>query len=180
MDHILDWDKELFLYLNGLSTGNWDQFWLFVTKIENWIPLYILFFLLFWKKLSRKKALIATISTVTLMGVTLGITSLVKNYVTRIRPSNEPNLKGLVRVLQDTIDFSFFSGHSAVSFAVSVFVILVLKKHTKWIWLVLIWPFLFALSRIFVGVHYPSDLLVGAIVGISLAIISKRILRTIV
>ena len=178
MDQILEWDKALFLYLNGLNTGSWDSFWVVVTKIDNWIPLYILFFLLFWKKLPRKKALIATISTVVLLGITLGITSLVKNYVTRIRPSNEPNLKGLVRVLQDTIDFSFFSGHSAVSFAMSVFVILVLKKHTKWIWLVLIWPFLFALSRIFVGVHYPSDLLVGAIVGISLAVLTKKLLRS--
>jgi len=180
MDQILEWDKELFLYLNGLNTGNWDSFWLLVTKIENWTPLYILFFLLFWKKLSRKKALLATISTVVLLGFTLGITTLVKNYVTRIRPSNEPNLNGLVRVLHEAIDFSFFSGHSAVSFVVSVFVILILKKYTQWIWLILIWPFLFALSRIFVGVHYPSDILVGAFVGILLAHISKKILRTII
>ncbi len=179
MNQILDWDKQLFLYLNQLSTGNWDHFWLFVTKIEHWIPLYILFFFLFWKKLPRKKALLATLSTLILMGSTLGITSLVKNSVARIRPSNEPEFYGLVKVLQDNPDFSFFSGHSAVSFAVSVFVILILKPHTKWIWLILIWPFLFALSRIFVGVHYPSDLLVGAIIGILLAVISRKLLRAI-
>ncbi|WP_299767775.1 phosphatase PAP2 family protein [uncultured Dokdonia sp.] len=179
MDQILDWDKELFLYLNGLSTGNWDYFWVTITKIENWIPLYILFFILYWKKLPRKKALFATLATLAIMGVTLGITTLVKNYVTRIRPSNEPDLKGIVRVLQEATDFSFFSGHSAVSFAVSIFVILVLKEHTKWIWLILIWPLLFALSRIFVGVHYPGDLLIGALVGTLLAIISRRFLRTI-
>lgn len=180
MDQILDWDKELFLYLNGLSTGNWDYFWLTITRIENWIPLYILFFILYWKKLPRKKALFATIATVGIMGVTLAITTLVKKYVTRIRPSNEPDLKGAVRVLQDATDFSFFSGHSAVSFAVSIFVILILKKQIKWIWLILIWPFLFALSRIFVGVHYPGDLLIGALVGILLAVISKRFLRAII
>ena len=96
--------------------------------------------------------------------------------MTRLRPSNEPSLEGLVRVLQNNSDFSFFSGHSAVSFAVSIFVILVLRQHTKWIWGILIWPFLFVLSRIFVGAHYPSDLFVGAIVGISLAIVSKKVL----
>lgn len=176
MDQILDWDKELFLYLNRLPLGNWDYFWLFVTKIENWIPLYIFFFFLFWKKLPRKKALLATVSTLVLMGCTLGITNLVKNGVARIRPSNEPEFYGLVKVLQNNPDFSFFSGHSAVSFAVSVFVILILKSHTKWIWGILIWPFLFALSRIFVGVHYPSDLLVGAIIGILFAVISRKLL----
>ncbi|MFC4636259.1 phosphatase PAP2 family protein [Dokdonia ponticola] len=180
MDQILDWDKELFLYLNRLSIGNWDHFWLFVTKIENWIPLYILFFFLFWKKLPRKKALLATLFTFILMGLTLGLTNLVKNSVARIRPSNEPDFNGLVKVLQENPDFSFFSGHSAVSFAVSVFVILILKSHTKWIWGILIWPFLFALSRIFVGVHYPSDLLVGAIIGILLAVISRKLLRSII
>ncbi|WP_299211507.1 phosphatase PAP2 family protein [uncultured Dokdonia sp.] len=180
MDQILEWDKELFLYLNGLSVGNWDHFWLLVTQIENWIPLYILFFFFFWKKLPRKKALLATLFTFILMGLTLGITRLVKNYVTRIRPNNEPEFNGLVRVLQDNPDFSFFSGHSAVSFAVSIFVILILKQHIKWIWLILIWPILFTLSRIFVGVHYPSDLLIGAIVGIVLAIISRKLLRRIV
>ncbi|WP_299685802.1 phosphatase PAP2 family protein [uncultured Dokdonia sp.] len=178
MDQILEWDKALFLYLNGLNTGSWDSFWLVVTKIENWIPLYILFFILYWKKLSRKKALLATISTVVLMGFMLGLTNLVKNFVTRIRPSNESDLNGLVRVLQTNTDFSFFSGHSAVSFAVSIFVILILKERTKWIWLILIWPFLFALSRIFVGAHYPSDLFVGGVVGISLALVTKRLLRT--
>ena len=111
MDQILEWDKELFLYLNGLSTVNWDYFWLLVTRIENWIPLYILFFFLFWKKLSRKKALLATLFTFLLMGFTLGITTLLKNFATRIRPSNEPELDGLVRVLQTNVDFSFFSGH---------------------------------------------------------------------
>ena len=176
MDQVLHWDQELFLYLNGLNEGNFDSFWLLVTRIENWIPLYILFFILFWKKLPRKKALLATISTVVLLGITLGLTNIIKNFVTRLRPSNEPSLEGLVRVLQNNSDFSFFSGHSAVSFAVSIFVILVLKQHTKWIWGILIWPFLFALSRIFVGAHYPSDLFVGAIVGISLAIVSKKVL----
>lgn len=177
MDQIIEWDKELFLYLNGLNAGNWDQFWLLVTRIENWIPLYIIFFILFWKTLSRKRAILATLSTVTLVLLTLGITSIVKNSVTRLRPSNTPELEGYVRVLQENADFSFFSGHSAVSFAVTVFVILILRSRIKWIWLLFIWPFLFAISRIFVGVHYPGDLLIGAIVGASLGILTWKIIR---
>lgn len=177
MDQITEWDKELFLYLNGLNTGNWDTFWLLVTHIENWIPLYVIFFVLFWKTLSRKRALLATLFTFILTGCTLGITTIVKNSVTRLRPSNAPELDGLVRVLQDSPDFSFFSGHSAVSFAITVFIVLVLKSHTKWIWLLFIWPLLFAISRIFVGVHYPGDLLIGAIVGTLLGITTWKLIR---
>lgn len=177
MDQIIEWDRELFLYLNGLNTGNWDQFWLLVTRIENWIPLYIIFFILFWKTLSRKRAILATLSTVILVLLTLGITSIVKNSVTRLRPSNTPELEGYVRVLQENTDFSFFSGHSAVSFAVTVFIILILRSRIKWIWLLFIWPFLFAISRIFVGVHYPGDLLIGAIVGTILGILMWKIIR---
>ncbi len=177
MDQIIEWDRELFLYLNGLNTGNWDHFWLLVTRIENWIPLYIVFFILFWKMLSRKRAILATLSTVILVISTLGITTIVKNSVTRLRPSNTPELAGYVRVLQENTDFSFFSGHSAVSFAVTVFIILVLRSHTKWIWLLFVWPFLFAISRIFVGAHYPGDLLIGAIVGAILGILMWKIIR---
>lgn len=177
MDQVIEWDKELFLYLNGLNTGSWDQFWLIVTQIENWIPLYVIFFILFWKALSRKRALLATLLTFIVTGCTLGITTIVKNSVTRLRPSNTPELEGYVRVLQENVDYSFFSGHSAVSFAITVFIILVLKPHIKWIWLLFIWPFLFTTSRIFVGVHYPGDLLIGAIVGTILGILTWRIVR---
>lgn len=177
MDQIIEWDRELFLYLNGLNTGNWDQFWLLVTRIENWIPLYIIFFILFWKTLSRKRAIQATLSTIILVVFTLGITALVKNSVTRLRPSNTPELEGYVRVLQENTDFSFFSGHSAVSFAITVFIILVLRSHIKWIWLLFIWPIIFAISRIFVGVHYPGDLLIGAIVGTIFGVSMWKIIR---
>ncbi len=97
------------------------------------------------------------------------LTTVVKTYVARLRPNNEPLLHDLIRVLQEPHNFSFFSGHAASSFSVTTFVVLSLRGMYKWVYIFYIWPILFASSRIFVGVHYPGDILVGAGVGVLMA-----------
>ncbi len=165
MEQLAQWDKELFVWLNGLGVEGYDSFWLFITHIENWIPLYILFFIFFLLALSRKQTLITTLFAGLTILSALGITTFVKNTVSRLRPNNTPELIDTIRILQNPIDYSFWSGHAAVSFATSIFVIWVLRSRSKWAYLIFIWPLLFTLSRVYVGVHYPIDLFVGAIVG---------------
>lgn len=165
MEQLAQWDTDLFTFLNGLGVEQYDGFWIGVTTIQNWIPLYIIILLIFWFVLPPKKALLATLGTLIVMATAILTTSLVKNLVGRLRPSNNPELEGIIRMLQTPSDFSFWSGHAATSFAVTIFVIAVLKHKTHWIYCTLIWPVLFSLSRIYVGVHYPSDILVGALMG---------------
>ncbi len=165
MEQLAQWDRELFVYLNTLNTGFLDNFWLVVTQIENWIPLYLIIFILFWKNFTQKKAMLAIMLTFSTLATILVLTGVVKSFVGRLRPSNTPELETLIRVLQTPTDFSFWSGHAATSMAITVFVVSVLKHKMRWSYLFFIWPFLFTTSRIFVGVHYPSDLLVGATVG---------------
>ena len=165
MEQLAQWDKELFVWLNGLGVEGYDSFWLFITHIENWIPLYILFFIFFLLALSRKQTLITTLFAGLTILSALGITTFVKNTVSRLRPNNTPELIDTIRILQSPASYSFWSGHAAVSFATSIFVIWVLRSRSKWAYLIFIWPLLFTLSRIYVGVHYPTDLFVGAIVG---------------
>jgi len=71
----------------------------------------------------------------------------------------------VIRVLKDPTGYSFFSGHASSSFSIVVYVVLCVRNFSPWVYLAFIWPLLFSLSRIYVGVHYPSDLLVGALVG---------------
>lgn len=160
-----EWDRELFVYLNNLGVEDYDAFWLFITQIRNWIPLYILFFILFLIAFRRKKAILAILGTLLSFVTALTLTNLVKNQVARLRPNNEPLLEELIRVLHEPTNFSFFSGHAASSFAITTFVVLALRERFKWAYIFYIWPVLFALSRIFVGVHYPGDIMVGAGVG---------------
>jgi undecaprenyl-diphosphatase len=91
----------------------------------------------------------------------------VKNYIQRLRPNNDPSLTEVLNVLQKPLNFSFWSGHTAVSMAVTLFIYLLLNEQqpNKWYLLFFIWPLLFAVSRIINGVHFPSDVFVGAVVG---------------
>lgn len=177
MEQIAQWDKDLFIYLNSLGSASCDGFWLFVTHIQNWIVLYVLFFVFFLVLLSKKKAILAIIGTLAAMFTALFLTKLIKNSFERIRPNNIPELEGTIRILQNPEDFSFWSGHAATSFAITVFVVAALRAKTKWIYLCLLWPLLFSLSRIYVGVHFPSDLLAGALVGIGIACIYYTIYK---
>ncbi len=164
-EQLAQWDRDLFVYLNNLGIEDYDAFWIFVTQVQNWLPLYILFLILFVVTFHWRRAMLCVIFTLLTFSTTLLFTILTKSYVARLRPNNEPLLEELIRVLQQPHNFSFFSGHAASSFTVTTFVVLVLRRNYKWVYIFYLWPVLFAMSRIFVGVHYPGDILVGAGVG---------------
>ena len=166
---IEQWDRELFVYLNNLGIEKYDSFWIFVTNPAHWIPLYILFFVLFFLVFHWKKAIFTGLFLLLTAAATYFFTNLVKGFAVRARPNNTPDLSEMIRILQEPTNYSFFSGHASTSFAATTFVVLVLSKTSKWIYLAYIWPFLFILSRIYVGVHYPGDIIVGALVGIIMA-----------
>lgn len=171
LEHLNKWDRQLFVYLNNLGIESYDSFWLFVTNVRHWIPLYILFFILFFIAFHWKKALFNSVFLLAAFFTTFGFTNFVKELSLRLRPNNEPDLLEIIRILQTPTNYSFFSGHASSSFVVATFVVLSLRKHYKWIYIIYIWPVLFVMSRVYVGVHYPLDLLVGALVGVLFALL---------
>lgn len=173
------WDRELFIWLNGLGIESYDAFWIFITKIESWIPLFVFFFVIIIFYYRWKKGLIIVGIVLITFGITLFLTEFTKDFVGRLRPNNVKQLAGFIRILQEPEGFSFFSGHASSSFAVTTFLFLAIRKFNKWIILAYLWPLLFVLSRIYVGVHYPSDIVIGAIVGTLMAFIFYRISKII-
>jgi undecaprenyl-diphosphatase len=169
------WDRELLVYLNSLGIESYDGFWIFVTDYKHWIPLYLFIFIMFFVSFHWKKAVLNSIFLLTSFVATIGFTFLVKAMSLRLRPNNQPDLTDFIRILQYPTNYSFFSGHASGSFVVTTFVVLSLKERYKWIYAIYIWPVLFVISRIYVGVHYPSDLIVGALVGILFAFIFYRL-----
>ena len=89
----------------------------------------------------------------------------VKNFYGRLRPNNDPTLKDMIRVLKNSGGYSFVSGHATTSVAVSFFVYLTIVQKYKYLWLIFIWPIFFGYSRIYVGVHFPVDILSGYLLG---------------
>ncbi|WP_031427797.1 phosphatase PAP2 family protein [Flavimarina sp. Hel_I_48] len=170
-EQLAQWDRDLFVYLNNLGIEDYDAFWIYITIPRHWIPLYVVLLGLFFIAFNWRKALTGVLFLILDLLVTVGFTNFVKIHVARLRPSNQPLLKDLIRVVQEPHNFSFFSGHAASSFTVTTFAVLVLRKRFKWIYALYLWPVLFVMSRILVGVHYPADILVGAGVGVLMAIL---------
>ncbi|WP_127846391.1 phosphatase PAP2 family protein [Psychroflexus aestuariivivens] len=169
------WDIELMIFLNNLSPNSLDSFWVFVTHSKNWIPFYIFLLVLFFIKTSWKSGLFGSSLLLINVGFIHFITELTKFYVQRLRPNFAEEISTSLKILYEPQNFSFFSGHASTSFGATVFIYLCLKSRFKHLGWIFIWPILFSLSRIFVGVHYPSDIIVGAFVGTILAIIMSKV-----
>ena len=168
---MIDWldriDKEVFLYLNGIYSDFSDAFWLFVTNIPTWIPLYILilyFFIRVYKKDSVY--LIAGILLVILFSDQF-TSGFMKPFFGRPRPCYSPDIGSLVHVAKACGGpFGFASGHSANSFGIAMFTWLIFRHQWRWTAIMFFWAAMVAYSRIAVGVHYPGDIIVGGLVGI--------------
>lgn len=167
----MEWDRQALIYLNGLGIEQYDGFWTFVTQIPNWTPLFILFFFLILRTYPSRKGIIISITVLALLGFVLLATDLTKEWVERVRPNNDSEINHLLRILRNPTSYSFFSGHAATSVSVTTIVVLFLRRSSKWVWLFFIWPVIFSLSRIYVGVHYPVDIVVGVIAGFIAALL---------
>lgn len=166
LEKLLKWDRDTFVYLNGLGIEQYDAFWSTVTHITTWIPLFLLFLWLLFSKFPKKEALYKFFTILGLVVFITIITHWTKVSVARLRPNNTEEINTLIRILKSPTDYSFFSGHASSSFSITMLVYLFLRSRVKWALLFFIWPLLFAMSRIYVGVHFPIDIIVGALVGI--------------
>lgn len=166
MDKIIAYDKELMVFLNGLGDERWDPFWVAVTNQFSWIPLYLLFIYLIFKTLGWKGGLALVLLSALLVTFSDQFTVFIKDSFERLRPNRDPSVNELIRVLKNNKSFSFVSGHATTSTAVSLFMHLTLRKNYNYTWLFFLWPLLFAYSRIYIGVHFPLDVIMGALLGI--------------
>jgi undecaprenyl-diphosphatase len=165
-DQLVSYDKELFTYLNGFGDEKWDWFWLLVTEQKHWIPLFILILYLLFKAFGLKKGLVLLVFVALFITFSDQLVNLIKHYYMRLRPCNDPDLELSIRAVLHRSSYSFVSGHSTTSFAMSTFFILLLKNHYKYIRFLLIWPMLFAYSRVYLGVHFPLDIFTGMYLGL--------------
>lgn len=166
LDKLVSLDVQLFVYLNGLGSESYDGFWLFITKQINWLPLFLFLLYVIFKKLGTKQTLYVLLSIAILILITDQFTNLVKYGVHRLRPCNNPDIYSIIRIVKSSKSFSFFSGHAANSMAVATFLYLLIKPYFKYTFLLFLWPLIFAYSRIYLGLHYPLDILSGYLFGI--------------
>lgn len=165
MDKIIQLDKELLVFLNGLGSEAFDGFWLFLTKQLHWTPFFLFIFYLLYKKVGWKHLLLIAVSIAVMITFTDQFTNLVKNSVQRLRPCNDLEIKDIIRIVKCSGTFSYFSGHAMNSMASTMFVFLILRKYYRYAFLLFLFPLIFAYSRIYLGLHFPGDILSGYLFG---------------
>ncbi|ESU23289.1 PA-phosphatase-like phosphoesterase [Flavobacterium enshiense DK69] len=166
MEKIIQLDKQLFVFLNGLGSEQYDGLWLFITKQFYWAPIFLYVFYLLYKKVGWKHLLLILVSIAVMITFTDQFTNLIKNSVQRLRPCNDLEIKDMIRIVKSSSSFSYFSGHAGNSMASTVFVFLILRKYYKYAFLLFLFPLIFAYSRIYLGLHFPGDILSGYLFGI--------------
>jgi undecaprenyl-diphosphatase len=167
LETIKSLDESLFLFLNAHHSSFFDVLmWLFSDKLF-WGPLYVWFLWLLHKQ--YPKHYWTVLVTILLMVVASDqFCNLAKDGFMRLRPSHEPNLQSMVHIVNNYRGgmYGFYSGHSSNAFAVAFFMITAIAKERKYIIAVsLTYAILTAYSRIYLGVHYPGDILTGTFIG---------------
>ena len=172
IDEIIDFDKVIFLYLNSLGSKNFDFFWLLITnKFLNFILYFSLLFVVF-KRYGTTKALYVFILAVILIFIVDQTTNLSKFFFGRFRPCYDEQISLLSRLVSSSCGgkFSFFSAHASNSFALATFFSYIFRSFKFIRILILLLALLVAYSRIYIGVHYPLDIIFGALFGVFFSI----------
>lgn len=177
LEKILQFDKELLIFLNGLGSPTFDGLWLIITKQLNWAPLFLLVFYLMQKKLGWKNFGYYILFTALLILVCDQTANLFKHTFERLRPCNDESINHLIRVVKTSPSYSFFSGHATNSMATAVFTFMILKKFYKHAYLLFLFPLIFAYSRIYLGLHFPSDIVTGYAFGATFGFICYKLYR---
>ncbi len=162
--HILEIDKEVFLFLNSLHNDFWDTIMLMVTRKETWLPFYVIILYYIIKNYKIKALLIMVFLALAIL-ISDQISVLLKENIQRFRPVHDPVIGPLVHnVLRKGSYYGFVSSHAANGFAIFIFTSRIFKNK-GFSYLMLFWAVLFSYSRIYSGVHYPLDIIGGAVLG---------------
>lgn len=176
LDWLLNLDKQLFIALNSAGSPYLDQFMIWMSDRYLWFPFYgYLLFRLYQHY--GKRSYFPIIALIVVIVCTDQITStLMKPYFGRLRPCKDPLLEGIIRVIGKCRgSYGFSSGHAANAFALAGFFYFLEKStFTK---IMLIWAAVIAYSRIYLGVHYPGDVLVGSVIGILFSLAGATLLQ---
>jgi undecaprenyl-diphosphatase len=168
LEQIIHYDQEVFLFVNQtISNILFDWLMPLLRNPYTWAPLY-LFLIIFLIRNYKKKGMVMLVFLILTFALTdYTSSSVIKHEVMRVRPCNDVEFKDQVNLrIRCGSGYSFPSSHAANHFAIGMFLLVIFHKRWKpIIWLTLGWAGSISFAQIYVGVHYPIDILAGATLG---------------
>ena len=178
LEQLIHYDQELFLLINQVfSNVFFDWLMPILRNPYTWAPLY-LFLIIFLIRNYKKKGMVMLVFFILTFALADSISSsLIKPEVMRIRPCNDVVFKDQVKLrVRCGSGYSFPSSHATNHFALGVFLLVIFRKRWKpIIWLSLGWAASISFAQIYVGVHYPIDIIAGAILGSIIGIFTASV-----
>ncbi|MCB0765148.1 MAG: phosphatase PAP2 family protein [Flavobacteriales bacterium] len=174
-------DRQAFLAVNGAHAPWADPIMWSVSDMITWFPLYA-FFLFLLQRRYDWRGLLWCLPVIALMVLCSdkGSVVLFKETVQRLRPCHEPALAGMVHTVREHCggSFGFVSSHASNHFAIAAFMSVLLQRSPRWApFALVLWAAFVAYSRIYLGVHYPGDVLVGALYGGAIGLVFGSVLH---
>lgn len=175
IDTIKQLDQSIFFFFNGMHNPFWDIVMTLFTKTGTWTIFYLTLLIFIIRKY-RSKAFVIIILLAVAILISDQFSVLIKESVKRFRPTHDPTIQDLVYSVNYKGGlFGFFSSHASNTFAVAVFTARLFKNNWYQV-LIYSWAVLVSYTRIYLGVHFPFDILTGMLVGILLGHFTYKLL----